>query len=118
MAPTASPAPRTTAASAMRRPTSSSASAATSCAIRGIVNDDDTTLRRITSIGWVGDKRSKIIVVTRRNAETGAADLPGHGGWKNDSRMSEDEKSLDSRLVIRHSTFVISLRNFPASRTL
>lgn len=41
-------------------------------AIRGIVNDDDTTLRRITSIGWVGEKRSKIIVVTRRNAETGA----------------------------------------------
>ena len=41
-------------------------------AIRGIVNDDDTTLRRITSIGWVGMKRAKIIVVTRRNAETGA----------------------------------------------
>jgi hypothetical protein len=41
-------------------------------AIRGIVNDDDTTLRRITSIGWVGTKRAKIIVVTRRNAETGA----------------------------------------------
>lgn len=41
-------------------------------AIRGIVNDDDTTLRRITSIGWVGEKRSKIIVVTRRDAETGA----------------------------------------------
>ncbi|WP_461785498.1 type II secretion system minor pseudopilin [Prosthecobacter sp.] len=41
-------------------------------AIRGIVNDDDTSLRRITSIGWVGTKRAKIIVVTRRNAETGA----------------------------------------------
>ena len=40
--------------------------------IRGIVNDDDTTLRRITSIGWVGEKRSKIIVVTRRDSETGA----------------------------------------------
>ncbi len=40
--------------------------------IRGIVNDDDTTLRRITSIGWVGEKRSKIIVVTRRNSETGS----------------------------------------------
>jgi hypothetical protein len=41
-------------------------------AIRGIVNDDDTSLRRITIIGWVGTKRAKIIVVTRRNAETGA----------------------------------------------
>jgi hypothetical protein len=41
-------------------------------AIRGMVNDDDTSLRRITSIGWVGTKRAKIIVVTRRNAETGA----------------------------------------------
>ena len=30
------------------------------------------SLRRITSIGWVGTKRAKIIVVTRRNAETGA----------------------------------------------
>ena len=39
--------------------------------LRGIVNDDDTSLRRITSIGWVGTKRSKIIVVTRRNQETG-----------------------------------------------
>ncbi|MBE2286846.1 MAG: general secretion pathway protein GspK [Prosthecobacter sp.] len=45
--------------------------------IRGIVNDDDTTLRRITSIGWVGDKRSKIIVVTRRNTETGAVTYLG-----------------------------------------
>jgi general secretion pathway protein K len=41
-------------------------------ALRAIVNDDDTTLRRITSIGWVGTKRAEIIVVTRRNAETGA----------------------------------------------
>ena len=46
-------------------------------AIRGIVNDDDTTLRRITSIGWVGEKRSKIIVVTRRNQETGAVTYLG-----------------------------------------
>lgn len=46
-------------------------------AIRGIVNDDDTTLRRITSIGWVGEKRAKIIVVTRRNAETGAVTYLG-----------------------------------------
>lgn len=46
-------------------------------AIQGIVNDDDTTLRRITSIGWVGDKRSKIIVVTRRNQETGAVTYLG-----------------------------------------
>jgi len=46
-------------------------------AIRGIVNDDDTSLRRITSIGWVGDKRSKIIVVTRRNSETGAVTYLG-----------------------------------------
>lgn len=46
-------------------------------AIRGIVNDDDTSLRRITSIGWVGDKRSKIIVVTRRNQETGAVTYLG-----------------------------------------
>jgi general secretion pathway protein K len=46
-------------------------------AISGIVNDDDTTLRRITSIGWVGDKRSKIIVVTRRNQETGAVTYLG-----------------------------------------
>lgn len=45
--------------------------------IRGIVNDDDTTLRRITSIGWVGEKRSKIIVVTRRNTETGAVTYLG-----------------------------------------
>lgn len=41
-------------------------------AIRGIVNDDDTSLRRITSIGWVGEKRAKIIVVTRRDESTGA----------------------------------------------
>lgn len=40
--------------------------------LRTIVNDDDTSLRRITSVGWVGTKRAKIIVVTRRNAETGA----------------------------------------------
>lgn len=46
-------------------------------AIQGIVNDDDTTLRRITSIGWVGDKRSKIIVITRRNQETGAVTYLG-----------------------------------------
>lgn len=46
-------------------------------AIKGIVNDDDTSLRRITSIGWVGDKRSKIIVVTRRNQETGAVTYLG-----------------------------------------
>jgi len=46
-------------------------------AVRGIVNDDDTTLRRITSIGWVGEKRSKIIVVTRRNSETGAVSYLG-----------------------------------------
>ncbi|HRH98863.1 MAG TPA: type II secretion system protein GspK [Prosthecobacter sp.] len=46
-------------------------------AIRGIVNDDDTTLRRITSIGWVGDKRSKIILVVRRNLETGAVTYLG-----------------------------------------
>lgn len=46
-------------------------------AISGIVNDDDTTLRRITSIGWVGEKRAKIIVVTRRNQETGAVTYLG-----------------------------------------
>ena len=46
-------------------------------AISAIVNDDDTSLRRITSIGWVGDKRSKIIVVTRRNSETGAVTYLG-----------------------------------------
>lgn len=46
-------------------------------AIKGIVNDDDTTLRRITSIGWVGEKRAKIIIVTRRNAETGAVTYLG-----------------------------------------
>lgn len=46
-------------------------------AISGIVNDDDTTLRRITSIGWVGEKRAKIIVVTRRNPETGAVTYLG-----------------------------------------
>lgn len=46
-------------------------------AISGIVNDDDTTLRRITSIGWVGDKRAKIIVVTRRNSETGSVTYLG-----------------------------------------
>lgn len=40
--------------------------------IRGIVNDDDTSLRRITSIGWVGNKRAKIVVVTRRDTTTGA----------------------------------------------
>jgi general secretion pathway protein K len=45
--------------------------------ISGIVNDDDTTLRRITSIGWVGDKRAKIIVVTRRNSDTGAVTYLG-----------------------------------------
>jgi hypothetical protein len=41
-------------------------------ALRAILNDDDTTLRRITSIGWVGEKRAEIIVVTRRNSETGS----------------------------------------------
>jgi hypothetical protein len=46
-------------------------------AIRGIVNDNDTSLRRITSIGWVGDKRAKIIVVTRRNSETGSVTYLG-----------------------------------------
>ncbi len=46
-------------------------------AISSIVNDDDTTLRRITSIGWVGEKRAKIIVVTRRNQETGAVTYLG-----------------------------------------
>jgi hypothetical protein len=46
-------------------------------AISGIVNDDDTSLRRITSIGWVGDKRSKIILVVRRNQETGAVTYLG-----------------------------------------
>ena len=40
--------------------------------LRAILNDDDTTLRRITSVGWVGDKRAEIIIVTRRNADTGA----------------------------------------------
>lgn len=45
--------------------------------IRAIVNDDDTTLRRITSVGWVGDKRTKIVVVTRRNQETGAVTYLG-----------------------------------------
>lgn len=45
--------------------------------IRAIVNDDDTTLRRITSIGWAGTKRSEIIVVTRRNQETGAVTYLG-----------------------------------------
>lgn len=46
-------------------------------AIKGIVNDDDTTLRRITSIGWVGTKRSKIVIVTRRNSDTGAVTYLG-----------------------------------------
>ena len=46
-------------------------------AVSGIVNDSDTTLRRITSIGWVGDKRSKIILVTRRNQTTGAVTYLG-----------------------------------------
>lgn len=46
-------------------------------AISGIVNDSDTSLRRITSIGWVGDKRTKIIVVTRRDQDTGAVTYLG-----------------------------------------
>ena len=46
-------------------------------AVSGIVNDSDTTLRRITSIGWVGDKRSKIILVTRRDQTTGAVTYLG-----------------------------------------
>lgn len=45
--------------------------------ISGIVNDDDTTLRRITSIGWMGEKRAKIIVITRRNQDTGAVTYLG-----------------------------------------
>lgn len=46
-------------------------------AVSGIVNDSDTTLRRITSIGWVGDKRAKIILVTRRDQTTGAVTYLG-----------------------------------------
>ena len=46
-------------------------------ALRAILNDDDTTLRRITSVGWVGDKRAEIIVVTRRNSETNAVTYLG-----------------------------------------
>jgi general secretion pathway protein K len=46
-------------------------------AVSGIVNDSDTTLRRITSIGWVGDKRRKIILVTRRDQTTGAVTYLG-----------------------------------------
>ncbi|MBL9132530.1 MAG: general secretion pathway protein GspK [Verrucomicrobiaceae bacterium] len=45
--------------------------------LRAIVNDDDTSLRRITSIGWAGTKRAEIIVVTRRNQETGAVTYLG-----------------------------------------
>jgi len=41
-------------------------------ALSAIVNDDDTTLRRITSIGWAGTKRAEIIIVVRRNPETNA----------------------------------------------
>ncbi len=46
-------------------------------AVSGIVNDSDTTLRRITSIGWVGDKRAKIILVTRRDLTTGSVTYLG-----------------------------------------
>jgi general secretion pathway protein K len=46
-------------------------------AVSGIVNDSDTTLRRITSIGWVGTKRAKIILVTRRDQNTGAVTYLG-----------------------------------------
>lgn len=45
--------------------------------LRAILNDDDTTLRRITSVGWVGDKRAEIVVVTRRNTETGSVTYLG-----------------------------------------
>lgn len=41
-------------------------------ALSAIVNDDDTTLRRITSIGWAGTKRAEIIIVVRRNPDTNA----------------------------------------------
>jgi hypothetical protein len=41
-------------------------------ALRPILNEEDISLRRITSVGWVGDKRAEIIIVTRYNRETGA----------------------------------------------
>ena len=41
-------------------------------ALRPILNEEDISQRRITSVGWVGDKRAEIIIVTRYNRETGA----------------------------------------------